>query len=103
MGRTFAHAKVVVASRFVGRWVESMDTLVIKGTRGRFPTTLNEMYSCKYYIELNYCTPCSQRFSESKASDIVGDRVLGARLHPGLTISENSSEVFATRFSPDGK
>lgn len=44
-----------------------------------------------------------QEFSESQASDIVGDRVLGARLHPGLTISENSAEVFCTRFSPEGK
>ncbi|CAM9585872.1 unnamed protein product, partial [Sphacelaria rigidula] len=44
----------------------------------------------------------SSGFSESKTRDISGDRILGARLHPGLTISENSSEVFATRFSPDG-
>lgn len=33
----------------------------------------------------------------------MADKVLGARLHPGLTISDNSAEVFCTRFAPDGK
>ncbi|CAM9250842.1 unnamed protein product [Pylaiella littoralis] len=44
-----------------------------------------------------------QQRRESKGGDSVGDRVLGARLHPGLTISENSAEVFTTRFAPEGK
>lgn len=44
-----------------------------------------------------------QQHRESKGGDNIGDRVLGARLHPGLTISENSAEVFATRFAPEGK
>lgn len=42
-------------------------------------------------------------YQESKGSGMAGERVLGARLQPGLTISENSAEVFATRFAPDGK
>lgn len=41
-------------------------------------------------------------YLESKGSGTAGDRVLGARLQPGLTISENSAEVFSTRFAPDG-
>lgn len=45
----------------------------------------------------------AQQHRESKGGDGIGDRVLGARLHPGLTISENSAEVFATRFAPEGK
>lgn len=50
------------------------------------------------------CRPLSvQHHRESKGGDNIGDRVLGARLHPGLTISENSAEVFATRFAPEGK
>lgn len=44
-----------------------------------------------------------QELLDSDESDVMRDRVLGARLHPGLTISENSAEVFCTRFSPDGK
>ena len=46
-----------------------------------------------------------QEHMESKGADIefLADRVLGARLYPGLTISENSAEVFSTRFAPDGK
>lgn len=55
-----------------------------------------------------WCCVCfllvQQDFAESKmGSDVIGDRVLGARLHPGLTISENSAEVFSTRFAPEGK
>lgn len=40
---------------------------------------------------------------ESKGDDFAADQMLGARLYPGLTISENSAEVFSTRFAPDGK
>ncbi|CAM9669906.1 unnamed protein product [Choristocarpus tenellus] len=40
---------------------------------------------------------------ERKSGENIKSKVLGSRLVPGLTISENSSEVFCTRFSPDGK
>ncbi|CAM9191239.1 unnamed protein product [Ectocarpus sp. 6 AP-2014] len=50
-------------------------------------------------------SPTNQRLKEqreSKGGGSIADRVLGARLHPGLTISENSAEVFVTRFAPEG-
>lgn len=53
-------------------------------------------------VAVNLIAP-QKSYLESKGSGTAGDRVLGARLQPGLTISENSAEVFSTRFAPDGK
>lgn len=97
------NAYAVRAVPFFVRILQAQSTLW--SSRHYFPRSCLEVYRKNDPTMARLYSASRQDDTESRKvlGGSVGDRVLGSRLHAGLTISENSAEVFCSRFSSDGR